>query len=297
MRFDYFEPSSVEEAREILRSGDGRYKALAGGTDVILLLRRRVKSYTGLVNIKRLPDIDALTAEPGKGLRMGAATLMRKLETSSVIVERFPSLIDAVKVIGAIQLRNIATIGGNLCNASPAADTAPSLIVLGSKVTIANNGSSSQSVPVEDFFVGPGRTVLGPDGLLLSVDVPEPQGMTGDCFERFTPRSAMDIAIASAASRITLDPSSGRVKDVAIALGAVAPTPVRAPKAEDVLRGQEPTPELLAKAGALAEGECSPIDDIRGTAAYRRAIIAVLVRRTLERSIERAKGGKGKVTR
>jgi carbon-monoxide dehydrogenase medium subunit len=297
MRFDYFEPSSMEEAREILRSGDGRYKALAGGTDVILLIRRRVKSYTGLVNIKRLPGIGAWAAEPGKGLRMGAATLMRELETSSAIAERFLSLIDSVKVIGSIQLRNVATIGGNLCNASPAADTAPSLIVLGAKVTIANNGSSSQSVPVEDFITGPGQTVLGLDGLLLSVDVPEPQGMTGDCFERFTPRSAMDIAIASAASRVTLDPSSGRVKDVAIALGAVAPKPVRAPRTEDFLRGQEPRPEVLAKAGALAKEECSPIDDIRGTAVYRRAMIAVLVRRTLERSIERAKRGDGKVTR
>ncbi|MFQ5932241.1 MAG: FAD binding domain-containing protein [Nitrospiraceae bacterium] len=294
MRFDYFEPSSLEEARETLRSGDGQYKALAGGTDVIIQIRRRARTYKGLVNIKRLPGIGAWSAEPKRGLHMGAATLMRELETSAAVAERFPSLVDSVKVIGSIQLRNIATIGGNLCNASPAADTAPSLIVLGATATFVNNGSMTQTIPVEEFFVGPGSSVLGSDGLLLWVDVPEPPGMTGDSFERFTPRNAMDIAIASAASRVTLGPSSGTVKDVAIALGAVAPTPVRAPKAEDVLRGHDPTPELLVKAGRVAKEECNPIDDIRGTAAYRRAMIAVLVQRTLERSIERARRGAGK---
>lgn len=289
MRFDYFEPSSVEETRETLRRGNGQYKLFAGGTDIILQLRRRVVNTKGLVNIKRLPGIGDWSVEPGKGLHIGAATLFRELEISPAVEERFPALVDSIKVIGSIQVRNIATVGGNLCNASPAADTAPSLIVLGATATFIHNGSATHTVPLEKFFAGPGRSILGPDGLLLSVDVPEPQGMTGDCFERFTPRSAMDIAIASAASRVTLDPCSGRVKDVAIALGAVAPTPVRAPKAENVLRDHEPSPELLGKAGAIAKEECSPIDDIRGTATYRRAMIAILVQRTLERSVKQAK--------
>lgn len=289
MRFDYFEPSTMEETRETLRRGKGQYRVLAGGTDVILQLRRRVKQYTGLVNIKRLPNIGAWSAEPGNGLHMGAATLMRELETSGAVAETFPSLLDALRLIGSIQLRNIATIGGNLCNASPAADTAPALIVLGATATFLDNGSNPRTVPVERFFSEPGKSVLGPEGLLLRVDVPEPRGMTGDSFERLTPRSAMDIAIVSAASRVTLDRNSGRIEDVAIALGAVAPTPLRALKAEEVLRGHEPTPELLAKAAQIAMGECSPIDDIRGTAAYRKAMVSVLVRRTLERAIERAR--------
>ena len=279
----------MEEAREILRRGDGHYKVLAGGTDIILQLRRRVRQYRGLINIKRLPDISSWSAEPGKGLRVGAATLIRELEISPRIFQRFPAFVDSLKVLGSIQLRNIATVGGNLCNASPAADTAPPLIVLGAKAFYVDD-SAPQSIPVDKFFVGPGSTVLGPDGLLLRVDLPEPQGLTGNSFERLTPRGAMDIAIASAASQVTLDPSSGNVIDVAIALGAVAPTPVRAPRAEDVLRGREPAPELIAKAGKVAMEECHPIDDIRGSAAYRRAMIGVLVRRTLERSIERARG-------
>ncbi|MBI4527322.1 MAG: xanthine dehydrogenase family protein subunit M [Deltaproteobacteria bacterium] len=288
MRFEYFEPSSIEEAREVLRRGNGQYKILAGGTDIINQLRRRAVTCEGLVNIKRLPGIGSWSAEPGKGLHIGATTLMRELETSRVVAERFPSLVDSLKVIGSIQLRNIATIGGNLCNASPAADTAPSFIVLGASATFLDGGSIPQTVPIEEFFAGPGRSILATEGLLLRVDVPEPERFTGDGFERLTPRSAMDIAIASAASRVTLDTSSGRVVDAAIALGAVAPRPLRARKAEDVLRGKEPTPELLAKAGATAKEECNPIDDLRGTAAYRRAMIAVLVRRTLEKSIERA---------
>ncbi|MGH7773669.1 MAG: FAD binding domain-containing protein [Candidatus Binatia bacterium] len=293
MRFEYFEPSSLEEAREVLRSGHGHYKVLAGGTDIILQLRRRVKQYRGLVNIKRLPDISNWSAEPGEGLRIGAATLMRELETSPQIIQRFPALVDSLKVLGSIQLRNIATVGGNLCNASPAADSASPLIVLGAKALYVNDGSAPQTIPVEKFFVGPGSSILGPDGLLLRVDVPQPQGLTGNSFERLTPRGAMDIAIASAASRVTLDSLSRKVIDVGIALGAVAPTPVRAPRAEDVLRGHEPTPEMIAKAGTVAMEECRPIDDIRGSAAYRRAMIGVLVRRTLERSVERAKGTTG----
>ena len=289
MRFDYFEPFTIEEARETLRRGKGQYKVLAGGTDVILQLRRRVKQYKGLVNIKRLPDIGVWSAEPNKGLRIGAATLMRELETSSAVAATFPSLLDALRVIGSVQLRNIATIGGNLCNASPAADTAPALLVLGATATFLDNGSNPRTVPVENFFSGPGKSVLGLAGLLLRVEVPEPKEMTGDSFERLTPRSAMDIAIVSAASRVTLDRSSGRIEDVAIALGAVAPTPVRALKAEEILRGHEPKPELLVKAAQIAMGECRPIDDIRGTAAYRKAMVSVLVRRTLERAVERAR--------
>jgi carbon-monoxide dehydrogenase medium subunit len=293
MRFGYFEPSSVEEAIDILRRGKDSHKVVAGGTDVIINLRRRTKSYSALVNIKRLPGITSWSAEPGKGLHIGAATPFRDLETSAPMIERFPALVESIKVIGSVQLRNLATIGGNLCNASPSADSAPSLMVAGATATFVNDGDGTRTIPVDQFFSRPGQSILGPVGLLLRVDVPEPQGMTGNCFERFTPRHAMDIAIASVASQVTLEPASGKVEDVAIALGAVAPTPIRVPRAEETLRGREPTPDLLAKAGAMAKEECAPIDDIRGTAAYRRAMIEVLVRRTLARAIERARARAG----
>jgi CO/xanthine dehydrogenase FAD-binding subunit len=214
---------------------------------------------------------------------------MRDLEMSQDVRRRFPALADSLGVIGSVQLRHLATVGGNLCNASPAADTAPSLIVLGARVAFVDDGAAARTVPVEQFFAGPGASILDFHGVLLSIDVPEPVGSNGSSFERLTPRGAMDIAIVSAASRIQLDPQ-GRISDIAIALGAVAPTPVRAPKAEDTLRGREATPESITKAGAVAVDECRPIDDIRGSAGYRRAMVAVMVRRSLERSLARATG-------
>ena len=145
---------------------------------------------------------------------------------------------------------------------------------------------------MENFFEGPGASVLGAGGLLLAVEVPEPEPLTGDAFERFTPRSAMDIAIASAAAAVTLDAAGQRVQAVRIALGAVAPTPIRALRAEDLVREKEPIPKLLEWAGAAAMGECRPIDDIRGTAAYRKELIRILVQRVLRQAVERARAGR-----
>jgi len=289
MRVEYFEPSSLLEAREILRRGNGDYRVLAGGTDLLLQIRRRVRNYRGLVNIKRIPSIGDWSFDPEFGLHLGAATPMRVLEKAPEVILRFQALFDALRVVGSIQLRNVATIGGNLCNASPSADTAPSLIVSGAKATFVANGSEPKTVTVEGFFSGPGKSILGSDGLLLGVDVPSAKGMTGASFQRLTPRGAMDIAIVSAASQVTLDPLTGKVVDAAIALGAVAPTPRRATEAEKALLGNKPTVELLTEAGQIAMGECSPIDDIRGTASYRRAMVAVVVRRTLASAIDRAR--------
>jgi len=289
MRFDYFEPTSLAEARQILQDGGGELKPLSGGTDVVIQLRRRVVGCRGLVNLKRIPGLRDWECEAGTGLRVGACTPMRDLELSGTIRERFPSIWEALRVIGSLQLRNLASVGGNLCNASPSADTAPPLIALGATATVANNGSAHETMPVENFFSGPGASILGPSGVLLSVGVPEPAALTGDAFERFTPRSAMDIAIASAAAQVVLEAGSGKIRDVRIALGAVAPTPRRAPGVENWLRGQEPTAEIFTQAGRQAMGECNPIDDIRGSAAYRRELVRVLVKRVLEKSVARAK--------
>ena len=291
MRFEYFEPTSLDDAREMLQEGKGELKALSGGTDVVIQLRRRVAHCRGLVNLKRIPGLGAWDYQDGTGLRVGACTPMRDLEVSAIVRDRFPSLWEALRVIGSLQLRNLATVGGNLCNASPSADTAPPLIALGGRVTVLNTGSAYETLPVESFFSGPGASVLGPSGVLVSVDVPEPVGPTGDAFERFTPRSAMDIAIASAAAQVTLNTSRTKIQEVRIALGAVAPTPRRAPGVEEWLRDKDPTAEILDEAGKRAMSECSPIDDIRGSAAYRRELVRVLVKRVLQASVARAHGG------
>ena len=286
----YFEPVSVDEALDILRQGGGNYKPVAGGTDVLINLRRRSVSYRALVNIKYLPGIADWSFEPGKGFHIGAATPFRELELDSMVMAQHPALVEAMQVIGSLQLRSQATIGGNVCNASPAADSAPALMVSGATVDVVQNGEKSRTLPVDDFFAGPGRSILGSEGLMLALDIPEPPDYSGQCFQRFTPRNAMDIAIVSAASQVTLDRNSGRIEGAAVALGAVAPTPIRAPKAEALLLGKEPTPEFLTEAGNIAMDECAPIDDIRGSASYRRTLIGVLVRRTLQGAVERATG-------
>ena len=292
MRFDYFEPTSLDEASGLLREGKGARRPLAGGTDIVIQLRRRVARTEGLVNLKRIPELSGWTCEPGRGLRLGACTPMRDLETSAAVGERFPSIREALQVVGSLQLRNIASVGGNLCNASPSADTAPPLMALGAAASLWTGESRRETVSVENFFEGPGASVLGAGGLLLAVEVPEPEPLTGDAFERFTPRSAMDIAIASAAAVVTLDAAGQRVRAVRIALGAVAPTPIRALRAEDLVREKEPMPKLLEWAGAAAMEECRPIDDIRGTAAYRKELIRILVQRVLRQAVERARAGR-----
>ena len=292
MRFDYFEPTSLDEASGLLREGKGARRPLAGGTDIVIQLRRRVARTEGLVNLKRIPELSGWTCEPGRGLRLGACTPMRDLEMSAAVGERFPSIREALQVVGSLQLRNLASVGGNLCNASPSADTAPPLIALGAAASLWTGESRRETVSVENFFEGPGASVLGAGGLLLAVEVPEPEPLTGDAFERFTPRSAMDIAIASAAAAVTLDAAGQRVRAVRIALGAVAPTPIRALRAEDLVREKEPIPKLLEWAGAAAMQECRPIDDIRGTAAYRKELIRILVQRVLRQAVERARAGR-----
>lgn len=289
MRFDYFEPASLDEASAVLREGKGARRPLAGGTDIVIQLRRRVVRPQGLVNLKRIPELSGWSCEPGGGLRLGACTPMRELETSAAVGERFPSIREALQVVGSLQLRNLASVGGNLCNASPSADTAPPLMALGAVASLRTQEARRETVPVEEFFAGPGASVLGDAGLLLAVEVPAPPPRSGDAFERFTPRSAMDIAVASAAASVTLDAAGERVEAVRIALGAVAPTPMRAPRAEEMVQHKEPTPKVLERAGAAAMEECRPIDDIRGSAAYRKELVRILVQRVLLRAVERAR--------
>ena len=199
MRFDYFEPTSLDEASGLLQEGKGARKPLAGGTDIVIQLRRRVARTEGLVNLKRIPELSGWTCEPGRGLRLGACTPMRDLETSAAVGERFPSIHEALRVVGSLQLRNLASVGGNLCNASPSADTAPPLMALGATASLWTDESRRETVSVENFFAGPGASVLGTGGLLLAVDVPEPE-----------PRTAATPSSGSPRGRPWISPSPAR---------------------------------------------------------------------------------------
>jgi carbon-monoxide dehydrogenase medium subunit len=288
MSFAVHEPTTLSEALTLLtQEGDGT-AALAGGTDLLLRIRRRARKYRSVVNIKGVPGLDELVWHPSTGLSLGALTTFRAIETHDTIRSRFPALVEAARVVAGVQLRNLATVGGNLGNASPSADSAPPLVALGATVDIAS-AAGTRRVPVEKCLTGPGRTVLSPGELFTSIAIPVPAVRSGNAYARFSPRSAMDIGMASVAASVTLD-VDGRCTSCRIALGAVAPVPIRSGMAEGVLEGERLTAALIDEAAALAAAAARPISDIRGSADYRRAIVRVLTRRVVAQAASRAGG-------
>jgi len=221
---------------------------------------------------------------------VGAAVTMRQAELSGTVQKRYPAIAQGAGVVASVQVRNRATLVGNLCNAAPSADTAPGMIALRAKVRIAGP-EGRRTVLLEDFFTGPGKTVLGPGEMVTAVQVPPPAPRTGSAYARHTPRGAMDIAVAGVGVGVTLAPRAGTCEDIRIVLGAVAPTPLRARQAEGVLRGKVPTPELIEQAAEVAAGEARPIDDVRASAGYRRDLVRVLTRRMVEAALEDARKG------
>jgi CO/xanthine dehydrogenase FAD-binding subunit len=282
--FDVFEPATLTEALDTLAHEGEAGAALAGGTDLLLRIRRGVRRYRSVVNIKFVPGLNGLTWN--KGLSFGALTTFRAVETDANVRAHYPALAEAARVVAGVQLRNLATIGGNLGNGSPSADSVPPLVALGATVAIAS-ARAARTLPVEACLTGPGRTVLAPGEVFTTIHIPAPALRSSNAFARFSPRSAMDIGIASVAAAIVLDPA-GRCTDCRIALGAVSPAPLRASAAESALLGERLTPALAERAGQLAAGAAQPISDIRATAAYRRAIVQVLTARMVIEATARA---------
>jgi len=289
MSFAVYEPTTLPEAIALLGSEGEAGAALAGGTDLLLRIRRGGRKYRSVINLKRVHGLDGLTADETGTLTVGALTTFRTLERHPDIRRVFPALAEAAEVVAGVQLRNLATVGGNLGNASPSADSVPPLVALGATVQI-EGAHGTRTLPIEDALVGPGRTALAPDELFARIILPTPAPSNGNAFIRFSPRSAMDIGIVSAAASVSLD-ARGRCTNVRLALGAVSPTPLRATAAEDVLVGDVLNDAALAQAGLLAAEAAQPISDIRGSADYRRAIVRVLTARVLARAAMRATGG------
>lgn len=282
--FEYLEPKSLQQALEWLNTHRGRARVLAGGTDLYLRLRKYVFSPDYVIDLKRVPELDYITPNRGGGVQIGPTALQGDVARSSVIQQLYPALAEAALWVGAVQTRNRATVVGNLCNASPAADTAPALISYGAQVKIASV-SGERLVALEEFFVGPGRTVLQDNELVAEVILPAPRPRTGGAFFRRT-RTAMDIAVVCGATVLNL--SNGTCQEARISLGAVGPTPLRAVRAEAVLQGQTLTDQRLEEASRIASEEARPIDDVRGSAEYRREMVHVLTRRGLKQAVERA---------
>ncbi len=282
----YEAPNTLEQAVSILKAQGENARPLCGGTDIIIQLRAGVRRTEHLVDVKKIKELQTLFFDAKKGLRLGAAVPCIEISESDVMRRHYPGLTEAAHLIGSLQIQNRASVGGNLCNGSPAADTTPALIALGARARIVGpNGE--REVPVEAFVVSPGRTVLKPGELLVELLVPPPAPHSSDAYLRFIPRNEMDIAVVGVGASVTLD--GDKVKAARIALGAVAATPILASKAADAIVGKKLDDAALEAAGRAASEACSPIDDMRGTAEFRLHITAVLTRRALTIAAERAK--------
>lgn len=284
----YAAPESVRDAVALLNEWGARARVLAGGTDLIVQTREYVREIDLMVDGKRIPELMALSFDPQRGLTLGAAVPCYRIYSDPTVVRHYPGLIDAVSLIGGTAIQGRASVGGNLCNSGPAGDSIPALIALSATARIVGP-EGERSVPVEAFCTGPGRNVLGSTELLVSLQLPPPRPHAGARYLRFIPRNEMDIAVVGVGSSVTLDLDEDRFVDARIALGAVGPTPIFAAKASEALKGKKIDAATIERAAKLAIEQSSPIDDMRGTAEFRRHLVGVLARRTLEFAIERAR--------
>jgi CO/xanthine dehydrogenase FAD-binding subunit len=282
----YEAPRSVVDAVRLMHA-DPSARVLAGGTDLLVQFRAGIRRPTAFIDVKRIPELVRIVVD-ANGARIGAAAAAAIVCEHAELARLWPGLVEAVHLIGSTQIQGRGTIGGNLCNASPAADTTCALIVNQARCAIAGP-KGERSVAVEDFCTAPGRTVLEPGELLVSIDLPRPQPRTADAYLRLIPRTEMDIAVAGAGVCVTLD-ASGRCTAARVAIGAVAPTALLVPEAARALVGSMLDDRSLAKAAEVASAAARPIDDKRGTVAYRRAIAGVLTKRAALIAAARAKG-------
>jgi CO/xanthine dehydrogenase FAD-binding subunit len=284
-KFEYKAPATLRDALELMERHQGGLSVLAGGTDLIVRMKNGQSHPLVVMDVKKLPELNRLEWEEGEGIHIGAAVPLSKLAVFPTLVEKFGIFAQACAMIGSVQIRNRATMGGNVCNATPSADTPPPLLCLGAKAVVANL-RNTRTIPLEEFFSGPGETALHPDELLVEIVIPTPPLSSSGCYLRHTPRAEMDIAVVGVGAFLVPSRPGDSVQEARIALGAVAPTPVRAPQAEAVLKGRHPTKALIEEAAGKAVEAIKPISDLRGSADYRTHLAKVLTQRALTRACE-----------
>ena len=284
--FEYLAPKTVNEAISLLSQHNGEARPLAGGTDLLLKMKRREMAPLHLVGLRSIPGLDNIEYDDAQGLRFGPLVTIHAMETSPLVREKFPILSQAASTIGSVQIRNLGTVVGNVCNALPSADMIPSLIVLGAKVKIANI-KGEKTIAIEDFLTGPGQTVLAHDELVVEVQVPCLPPHSGGVYIKHAPREAMDLAIISVATLITLD--EGMCSQAKICLGNVGPTQMRAIKAERILGGKPFSSGLVKEASGMASEEARPRSSMRSSAEYRKEMVRILTARALNRAKEETK--------
>jgi len=286
--FDFVSAGSVQEVVGLLASNNGNARILCGGTDLLVQLRERRRQAGLLIDVKNIVELTSTHYDSQTGLRIGAAASCYSICHHQAVLKNYPGLVDAIQLIGGVQIQYRASVGGNLCNASPAADSIPALIVHEATCVIGGK-DGTREVPVEQFCVAPGKNVLQSGEMLVAVNIPPPRKNFGAHYLRFIPRNEMDIAVVGAGAAVTLDDARQKILSARIALGAVAPTPLFVEEAGTYLTGKEISAENIQEAARRAQAAARPISDLRGTAEYRKHLCAVLTRRALEKAIERAR--------
>ena len=283
--FEYINAQTVSEVVALLDEKGDQARILAGGTDLIVQAREGKRTLDWMIDIKSIPEVNILDYDSKNGLTLGAAVPCYQIYAVDAICDAYPGLIDATKIIGGTAIQGRAGVGGNLCNASPAADGIPPLIVLNATCIIAGL-KGEREIPVGDFCTGPGQTALEKGEMLISLKVPAPQKNSSSYYLRFIPRNEMDIAVVGVGASVILDDAKQRIVSVRIALGAVAPTPLFAEEASALLAGKEISDAVIDEA---AQAIVRPISDMRGTAEQRTHLVGVLTRRALNGAIQRVK--------
>jgi len=281
--FEYRTPKNLKEVHATLKEFGGDAKLIAGGTALVIMMKQRLVRPSCLVALRSVRGLNGIEIKDG-GLSIGGLATHREVESSSLVRRRLPMLADTFHHVATIRVRNMATVGGGLAHADPNQDPPPSLIALGASVK-ATSASGSRVIPLDGFFKDYYETVLNPDEIITELFVPKMAPNTGAAYIKFLPRTADDYATVSAAAVLTLDKNRKNIADVRIALGSVGVTPIRATEAEAVLRGQPLKPEAFAEAGEKAKAMVDPVSDFRGSAAYKKDMAAVFVRRALEKAL------------
>ncbi len=278
--FEFYQPASPQEASRLLKKNGPGGRFLAGGTDLVIAMKEKGLVPKYVVDLKRIPGLSGIRENGDGSITIGALTTMREIETSSLLMKKYPFLSQSAAEVGSIQIRNRATVGGNMANATPSADVAPSLIALNATAKSVN-ASGERTFPLEAFFRGPGQTVMDVDEILTEITIPKTSPRVVGEYIKFSPREMMDLAYVGVAVAYALGENDKKCAGVRIVLGAVAPTPLRARRAEALLEGQILTEALAEKAGQIAAEESKPISDVRSSADYRRAMVGAMTKRAL----------------
>jgi CO/xanthine dehydrogenase FAD-binding subunit len=288
----YAAPQSISDAVAILSQFGNRARVLAGGTDLIVQVREHIRDVDVMVDAKRIPELMTLTYDPASGLTVGAAVPCYRIYNDPDVIRHYPGLVDAASIIGGTAIQGRASLGGNLCNSGPAADSIPAMIAY-SAVAVIAGPDGERTVPVEDFCTAPGVNVLQEGELLVSLKLPAQPAHSGARYLRFIPRNEMDIAEVGAGAWVQLDASGSRFVAARVALGAVAPRPLFVPTAGAALAGQPVSDDAIEAAATAARDAATPITDQRGTAEHRKHLAGVLTRRALQAAVDRARSSAG----